>query len=385
MKVALLFSNYGPYHLARIVGVQQCFQQQNEQWEVVGIELARSETEYPWQSQIDHLPFPIHSVLPDRKVEQVPLIKLLQQLYRILDQVQPDVLAIAGYANPAMLSALVWSRWHHKPAILFSETTEADFTRSVWKEQLKRQLVSQYQAALVGGQPQKRYLLKLGMAEAAIALGYNIVGNDTFHPQKIRHLPRPLSKPYFLTVNRFVTKKNLPFVIRAYAAYQQIAGDQAWDLVLCGDGELRSQLIQQIQNLGLEPYIHLTGFLQQHEQLPYFAHAGCFIHASTHEQWGLVVNEAMAAGLPVLVSNRCGCFEDLVLEGVNGFGFNPENTEQLTQLMLKMSGDTVDRAVMGEAALKHIQQFSPDYFANGMMQAIAYAQRATQSVVPQTP
>jgi glycosyltransferase involved in cell wall biosynthesis len=45
----------------------------------------------------------------------------------------------------------------------------------------------------------------------------------------------------------------------------------------------------------------------------------------------------MAAGLPVLVSNHCGCFEDLVIEGVNGFGFDPENPQQLTELMLKMS------------------------------------------------
>jgi glycosyltransferase involved in cell wall biosynthesis len=113
--------------------------------------------------------------------------------------------------------------------------------------------------------------------------------------------------------------------------------------------------------------------LQQDELLPYFAHAKCFIHASTTEQWGLVVNEAMAAGLPVIVSNRCGCFEDLVVTGVNGFGFNPENQEELTNLMSKMSSVDVDLESMGKASLQHIEKYSPDYFAQGLNSAIEYA------------
>ena len=81
----------------------------------------------------------------------------------------------------------------------------------------------------------------------------------------------------------------------------------------------------------------------------------------------------MAAGLPVIVSNRCGCFEDLVIEGVNGFGFDPENQQELTQLILKMSSEEVDLVAMGEASLQHIQKYSPDYFAQGLMQAVEYS------------
>jgi glycosyltransferase involved in cell wall biosynthesis len=77
--------------------------------------------------------------------------------------------------------------------------------------------------------------------------------------------------------------------------------------------------------------------------------------------------------LPVLVSNCCGCFEDLVIEGVNGFGFDPENSQQLTNLMLKVSSSNIDFTTMGQAALAHIQKFSPDYFAEGLMQAVEYA------------
>lgn len=375
LKVALLFCNYGPYHLARIEGFFNAVQ--SYQWQICGIELARSETEYPWQTEISSLPFPIYAALPDRRIEQVSFLALVQSLYQLLNRVQPDVVAISGYARPAMLAALVWCRWQRKPTVLFSETTEADFTRSSWKEQLKRSLIGQYQSALVGGLPQKRYLMQLGMEEGSIFLGYNVVGNQTFHPNRIHTFPKPLQKPFFLTINRFIYKKNLPSVITAYAAYRQITGDKSWDLVLCGDGELRSLLEKQVQDLGLVSYVHLPGFLQQSEQLPYFAHAGCFIHASTHEQWGLVVNEAMAAGLPVLVSNRCGCFEDLVIEGVNGFGFDPEHPEALADLMLKMSSGKLDLNKLGQASLNHIQKFSPNYLAQGLIRAVHHALNRT--------
>jgi 1,2-diacylglycerol 3-alpha-glucosyltransferase len=371
MKVAILFSNYGPYHLARISSFHNACKQTG--WQVVGIEFSRFESQYPWQAQINNLPFSIVSVLEGQELEQTQFIELVQRLNSILDQFKPDILAISGYSHPAMFSALLWCLWHQKPALLFSESKEDDAPRSWWQEKIKSWVVRGYRAALVGGKPHKRYLIKLGMPPEAIFSGYDIVGNEAFHPTKIRILVKPLKKPYFLAINRFISKKNLLRLLSSYATYRQGAGSQAWNLVLCGDGELHPQIEQQIKELGLEDVVHLPGFLQQDELLPYFAHASCFIHASIQEQWGLVVNEAMAAGLPVIVSNRCGCFEDLVLEGVNGFGFDPENSQQLADLMLKVSSGEVDLTRMGNSALEHIQKFSPDYFAHGLIQAVEYA------------
>ncbi|HEY9833807.1 MAG TPA: glycosyltransferase family 4 protein, partial [Stenomitos sp.] len=338
-----------------------------------GIELARTETQYPWKVQFNNLPFSIIAAIKEQELEQTPPIKLVQQLHSVLNQVEPDILAIAGYSYPSMLYALLWCICHRKPAILLSESKEDDAPRSEWKEIFKRWLVKRYKAALVGGQPHKRYLTKLGMAPDAIFYGYDVVGNDAFHPNKISIHSKLLDRPYFLTSNRFIPRKNLLLLLSSYAAYRQLAGSNSWDLVLCGDGEMRPQIEQYISELNLQAFVHLPGFLQQEELLPYFAHARCFIHASIQEQWGLVVNEAMAAGLPVLVSNRCGCFEDLVIEGVNGFGFDPENSQQLTDLMLKISSEEIDLAKMGNAALEHIRKFSPDYFAQGLMQAVEYA------------
>ncbi len=370
-KIGVLFTNYGPYHIARMEVADIFFKERN--WQLLGIELARSEANYSWETEIVDLPFSIISLNTVQQLERIKIYKLTQQLYAVLNKTHPDTLVIAGYANPTMLLALVWCLLHQIPAILLSDSKEDDTTRRWWRETFKRWIVKKYKAALVAGQPHKRYLIKLGMASEAIFLGYDVVGNESFNPHKIKCLPKKIDKNYFLSSNRFIPKKNIFFLLSAYSAYRQVAGANAWDLVLCGDGNLRSQIEQHITQLKIKDFVHLPGFLQQDDLLPYFAHASCFIHASIQEQWGLVVNEAMAAGLPVLVSNRCGCFEDLVIEGVNGFGFDPENLQQLADLMLKMSSGEIDLQKMGQAALKHIQKFSPDYFAQGLVQAVEYA------------
>lgn len=368
MNIAALTTVSSPYIIARY----SVFATNFSGCRLSLIEFGRVSTIYDWKSSELTSPYQ-RIILFEEPSETQPVYRLAISLLSELNKLQPDAVIIAGYANLAMLSALLWSFWQQKPAILLSATKEDDTPRSRWKEGLKSWILQGFKAVLVGGQPHKRYLEKLGVAADSIFMGYNVVGNEVFHSSAINSLARPLRKPYFLSINRFVPKKNLLFMISAYAEYRKVVGSHAWDLVLCGDGELRPQIEQTIFDLGLEGTIHLPGFLQQDELLPYFAHASCFIHTSIQEQWGLVVNEAMAAGLPILVSNRCGCFEDLVLEGINGFGFDPENSQQLIYLMVKMSSGEVDLKAMGDAALKHIQKFSPDYFAQGLTQAIEYA------------
>ncbi|MES1024422.1 glycosyltransferase [Gloeocapsa sp. BRSZ] len=371
MKVTILFANFGPYHLARVnIFRKYCY---SLGWEVIGIELARSEAEYPWKTILENINFQVISLISDKQLEEANFFALVSRIIQVLNKIDPDVCVIAGYSRPTMLLTLFWSFYHHKLAILLSESKEDDAVRFWWQEKAKRWIIQLYNSALVGGKQHKRYLRKLRMKSDAIFLGYDVVDNTVFHPTNIRHLPRLIDKPYFLAINRFIPKKNLHFLISSYAKYCEVKGVDSWNLVLCGDGPLRPQIEQQIVQLGLQDFIHLPGFLQQNELLPYFAHAGCFIHASTQEQWGLVVNEAMAAGLPVLVSEKCGCFEDLVVEGVNGFGFDPENIQQLTDLMLKITSKNVDIDKIGDSALKHIQQFSPEYFAKGLVQAIEYS------------
>jgi glycosyltransferase involved in cell wall biosynthesis len=121
----------------------------------------------------------------------------------------------------------------------------------------------------------------------------------------------------------------------------------------------------------------LPGFVQYRDLPVYYALADVFVHASTTEQWGLVVNEAVATGLPIIVSNRCGCVPDLVSEGKNGFTFDPGPAKGLSKLMLDMWRLSKEhREEMGRESRRIIAGFTPADFARGAQSAIAAAKAA---------
>ena len=101
----------------------------------------------------------------------------------------------------------------------------------------------------------------------------------------------------------------------------------------------------------------------------YYALADAYVQPSTVEQWGLAVNEAMAAGLPVLVSEYCGCARDLVQVGQNGFVFDPYQESQLTRFMLEVSSSSCDRTAMGRSSQAIISRWTPDTFAQNLVRA----------------
>jgi glycosyltransferase involved in cell wall biosynthesis len=265
-----------------------------------------------------------------------------------------------------------------------SETTEHDSPRCVWKEWLKTRIVRTCAAALVGGAPHAEYLIKLGMPNTRVFQGYDAVDNSYFgrRAQAAREdageLRRKFNLPvrYLLASARFIEKKNLRRLLMAFAKYRRTVriadgadggppDNRSWSLVLLGDGPQRSALLQLSCELGLEGFVRLPGFKQYAELPIYYGLADAFVHASTSEPWGLVVNEAMASGLPVLVSNHCGCAPDLVREGLNGFTFDPEDVEQLAQLMLTTWASHSQLPLMGKVSARIITDWGLDRFSEG--------------------
>ncbi len=211
-----------------------------------------------------------------------------------------------------------------------------------------------------------------------------------------------LPERYFLASARFIERKNLARLLQAYARYRSLCDDHRlqttgqrdsarqaeargqksvvsgpvvpWSLILLGDGPLRPDLCRLISDLSLHDSVALPGFKQYPDLPTYYGLASAFIHASTTEQWGLVVNEAMASGLPVLVSNRCGCARDLVQEGMNGFTFDPLDVNGLAELMLNMSAFQPFRlSAFGDASRRIITDWGPQRFALGLQQAVETA------------
>jgi glycosyltransferase involved in cell wall biosynthesis len=142
--------------------------------------------------------------------------------------------------------------------------------------------------------------------------------------------------------------------------------------VLLGDGPQWETLNSQLSTLNLTEHVHLPGF-KPYDELPvYYALANAFVHASTSEQWGLVVNEAIASGLPVVVSNRCGCAPELV--NGNGFTFDPINEHELTARLLEMASLSDDeRKHLGDTSYRIASNFAPERFGEGLERAASLA------------
>jgi glycosyltransferase involved in cell wall biosynthesis len=138
---------------------------------------------------------------------------------------------------------------------------------------------------------------------------------------------------------------------------------------LLGDGPNRPLLAEQTSDLDLDAHIILPGFIPYEDMPDYYALAGAFVHASRTEPWGLVVNEAMASGLPVLVSNACGCAPELVHDGQNGFLFDPANSDQLVEFMLRVSTQPGHLPAMGKAGLELISSWGLDRFSSSVRAA----------------
>jgi glycosyltransferase involved in cell wall biosynthesis len=263
-----------------------------------------------------------------------------------------------------------------------SESTAYDERRRWWREAVKRRVVAVGSAALAGGAPQSAYLHALGLRADAVFTGYDAVDNAYFAEQAVRvrdsadteRARLRLPARFFLASSRFVAKKNLFRLLDAYALYRGRSGPDHWRLVLLGDGELRSSIMSRIARLDLVEDVRLPGFKQYNELPTYYGLAGALVHASTSEQWGLVVNEAMASGLPVLVSKRCGCAPDLVEDGLNGFTFDPYDVDDLAGLMQRVAAMTDEqRHAMSHAGRRIVADWGPERFADGLMQAVQVA------------
>jgi glycosyltransferase involved in cell wall biosynthesis len=265
-----------------------------------------------------------------------------------------------------------------------SASNAFDARRGGLREAVKKRTVGLFSAALTGGSLSAAYVRALGMPAERVFVGYDVVDNAHFArgAAAARTAKAPTSglvgsdTPFFLASARFVAKKNLDGLIEAYARYRATVGDGAWRLVIMGDGELRPAVEAQIDKLGLAAAVLLPGYRQYDELPAWYGSASCFVHASTVEQWGLVVNEAMAAGLPVLVSNRCGCAVDLVHDGINGFTFDPHDIDVLAHLMHRVAHGAVDRTAMARSSAAIISDWGPERFATGLAKAVEAAVRS---------
>src|SRR5947207_11941385 len=371
--IAVVFHHIGPYHHARLNAAADRLSVTGVEWSAEGYDA--------WGAADSPARYNKISLFPEATEDDPEKPELRRAFYSALEQANPDVVTVNGWNNFGSLVAANCCMDRGIPMVVMSESARGDEPRTWWKEVIKRRIVNLYSAALVGGQRHVEYLIELGMPRERIVTGYDVVDNDYFAQRaiEIRNSKSEIRKEYglpenyFLASARFIEKKNLPSLIRAYAEYREKwKGGAPWNLVLLGDGPLRETLNTQLSTLNLHSHVHVPGF-KQYDELPvYYVLAKAFVHASTTEQWGLVVNEAIASGLPVIVSERCGCVPELV-QG-NGFTFDPIDEHELASRLLDMASLPDDeRQRLGDASYRVAENFAPQRFGEGLEQAAQLA------------
>ena len=372
-RVAVIWIDWYPYHVARFAGLSDALPDQ-----VVGIELVGGIGVHAGLKFREPLPedLAVETLMPLKSWGEVNKPALAFRLWRKLSELKPEVVLVPGYYTLPGVAAAVWARVHGARSVLMAETTAGDHVRVGWREGVKSLVVRcLFDWAVVGGQRHIEYLKALGFAEDRITGFYDVVNNAFFRAgtrllREGRGRDSSLFDRFgFLYVGRLAEEKNVVNLLTSWITYRNEGGD--WPLVLVGDGPEAERLRSQANASKYASDVSFPGLRSSSELLPFYAAAGCFVLPSTREPWGLVVNEAMAAGLPVLVSDRCGCAPDLVQPGINGFIFGPSDTAALTGLLHRVATlSQQERQRMCAASANTIDRFSPANFG-GSVRAIA--------------
>ncbi len=170
-----------------------------------------------------------------------------------------------------------------------------------------------------------------------------------------------------LFAGKLIARKRAPDLIRAMAR-ARVPGA----VLIAGDGAERRACERLGRTLGVR--VVVAGFLNQRAIPRAYAAADVLVLPSARrETWGLVVNEAMACGVPALVSEAAGCVDDLIIPGETGECFPPGDVDRLAALLRAAATDRETLRRMGDAARAHVARFSAEAAAAGVVEAVVGA------------
>lgn len=289
-----------------------------------------------------------------------------------------DVLWINSYIGTNALLARIAAFVSGTP-VFFRDDTNLLTPRPLWKRVLKGLLLRNFLRgawALYVGEQSRQYWASYGVPRERLFFAPHCVDNAYWSSKALELLPKrdQIRKtfgidddaPVILFCGKFIPKKQPLMLLSAFA---KIRKEMPCWLLMVGDGQLRFAVEQQIHDLGIEDAV-LPGFLNQNE-LPFAYAAGdVFVLPSAfHETWGLVVNEAMNFGLPIVVSDQVGCSKDLVKDGWNGFVFAHDDESQLVESLQQLVKDAPLREQFGKHSAERVAAYSVEACANGIVLA----------------
>jgi glycosyltransferase involved in cell wall biosynthesis len=286
------------------------------------------------------------------------------ELMALLERFNPDALLVASWHRPEYRR--IARSFRGRAVRIMGMDNQWQGTLKQWGGRVIAPyfIAPTYDKALVAGPRQRRFARMLGFADTSI-----------FEPlyscdvERFANIGKNFQRPEnsnFLFVGRLVDEKGLHLLTQAYRTYRAETPSMPWGLIIAGTGPLRD-LIDGVEG------IEYRGFIQPAKLPALFACASCFVLPSQFEPWGVVLHEAVCAGLPVICSTACGAGDVFVQHGKNGFIFPSGSVKTLADQMVaigELRPESINR--FRERSYTLSRSITPRMWADvvwGMMQA----------------
>ena len=346
--IAFVWDNFGPYTVDAVEAVAAATGGPSS---VVGIELFAASGTYEW-GRWEGQGYSHVTLFPGDQRGRVGTIGIARQIVSVIRARGADTVFLCHYAEPHILLAALLLRALGKRVFVLSDSKFDDYPRYLRREIGKSLYMVPYQGGIAASPRCADYMRFLGVDPAQIRLGY--YGIDL---NRIRHAcdlpPAPGGHPFrhrhFLSIARLVPKKNHAMMLDAYALYASRTALPR-RLVLCGSGPLEAAIHEQIATHGIADLVDVLGNVPPAQIPGHVGRALALLLPSTEEQFGIVVVEAQAMGLPVILSDNCGSRDRQVQGGINGFVVEPDNPEGMATYMQWLDEDEALWTRMSHAA-----------------------------------
>lgn len=380
MHIAIIWQRFLPYHIARVKHLWNKLSHLG--YRLTAIEIASQDTSYGFpelrlsEDGLKHV-----CCFQEISYHQLKPTAIHNKLFSLLVDHKPDVIFAPATPFPEGMAAFAYRLTSGARVVMMDDVWEETDSRGTFTKQIKRLIHRNIDAVFIPASSHLPYYLEMGFPEERVIFGVDVIDNDYFSQEakeafkneaRIRE-SRRLPDNYFLFVGRFLPRKGLETLLKAFTYYRQQAGQNPWGLVLVGGGEN----LENIRSLARDiPGVLFVGPQFGDDLCQYYALARALVVPSIIDPWGLVVNEGMASGLPVIVSKGCGAAKTLVREEENGWTFEPGDDETLSNLMIRASSLSSDvLKEMGRKSQSIVSEWSLDRFVDGVLKAIEIPRR----------
>ena len=338
-RILLVWDRLGDYHRARAEALRSV----QDKYEVLTADLGSADQLYQWDSSETST----HYSLSKKRVEEGDYFKRVTRFLALLLFKRVKIVGLAGYGRLTYITFIFLAKLFGKKVIVFAESW---YGRRDSKNRMKANFIRIFVDGLfVSGKRAEGFFRKtLGLRKKRLKTGYSVVDNEHFKARNT--VTRKLEEyPHILCVARFSREKNHERMIDAFLRSEAA---KVYQLKLVGAGPLHTMLQKRFSQRTEIIFASWTSY----EDLPnLYRQSAALILPSSFEPWGLVINEAMSAGLPLLVAKQVGCLPELATEE-NSFVFDAYRTQEIRQAFDNFNAlDYRERAKMGKVSIELIK------------------------------